>query len=173
MLRGLKSRLELERAILEREMPQFQLFGLESERYFLGWHTTRISQLRCQLKLVIPSAYPDAMPSLYVSSPKTLLKHGNLGTINWEGTSHAFHTLQNGLAGCVQICHFKPELWDASKTCVGVLIKGLIWLEAYDAHIVTGRNIADILDEWKRRQRWEEKKIELDELWRIWPGVKI
>lgn len=124
-------------------------------------------------KVVIPLPIRESVISL--ASRKTIISTGfdnDLGiieTINSVGSSHAFHTLSNGPDGCVQICHFKSEFWDASKTCVGVLFKGLLWLEAYDIYLKTDMSIASILSNWKRRQEWKVSKKEFGNLWKIWP----
>jgi hypothetical protein len=162
-------RLQLEKVIMARELPQFMFYQMGNETYFQGWHAV-LTGLLYQLKLVLSEWYPDQMPSLYVTYPLILWKYGE-NTINSEGVSHAFHTLSNGPGGCVQICHFSRENWDASKTCVGVLFKGILWLEAYAVHLVTGMSIADILDQWKRRQRWDGKKTEFSRLLQTWQEV--
>jgi len=159
-------RLQVEKGIMARELPQFIFFEIGNDSYFQGWHIVSTGLLY-QLKLVLSEWYPDQMPSLYVSYPLILWKYGG-NTINSEGVSHAFHTLSNGANACVQICHFKSENWDASKTCVGVLFKGILWLEAYAAHLVTGMTIADILKQWERRQRWDGKKTEFSGLLQTW-----
>ena len=160
-------RLQVEKGIMARELPQFIFFEIGNDSYFQGWHIVSTGLLY-QLKLVLSEWYPDQMPSLYVTYPLILWKYGG-NTINSEGVSHAFHTFSNGPNGCVQICHFKSENWDASKTCVGVLFKGILWLEAYAMHFVTGMTIADILEQWKRRQRWDEKKTDFSRLLQTWP----
>jgi hypothetical protein len=147
-----KSRLQFEKGIVQYEMPHFRLYQLGNENYFHGRQATTALGRQYTLKLIIPPWYPDEMPSLFVVSPLTLPKYGGLGTINNEGASHKFHTQKNGPGGCVQICHFKPETWDASQTCVGVFAKGQLWLEAYEVHLCTGLSIAEILENWKRRQ---------------------
>jgi len=139
---------------MAEEMPQFRLFQTRSgAHYFRGWQKTTIGGRSYEFKLVIPMRYPNEMPRLYVIYPTELWQHGFRRLVNTEGVSHGFHTLGNGPGGCVQICHFKPELWDASRTCVGVFAKGLLWLEAYEVHLRGGRSIADTLSEWKRSQR--------------------
>jgi hypothetical protein len=154
--------------IMAEEMPQFRLFQTRSGAYyFRGWQKTTVGETNYELKLLIPTLYPDEMPKLYVTSPTALWQHGFRRMVNIEGTSHDFHTLENGPGGCVQICHFKTALWDASRTCVGVFAKGLLWLEAYEVHLRTGRSITDTLSQWKRRQQWAEKRTEFDELWKI------
>lgn len=144
-------RLSIEDAIMENEMPQFQLFQEGNNWYFGGWHITTTLQRNYELILVLPSCYPDQMPMVYITSPLTLSKYGG-GTINSAQNSHGFHTLGTGPNGCVQICHTKPQNWDASQTCVGVFTKILLWIEAYNVHLLTGRYICDILDEWRKRQ---------------------
>jgi len=147
-----KSRLQFEKSIMQNEMPQFLLCQTGNENYFYGCQTTTTLGLLHILKLTIPTWYPDEMPSLFVVCPLILPKYDSRGTINNEGASHKFHTQENGPGGCVQICHFKPDYWDASQTCVGVFLKGALWLEAYDVHLCTGQGIAEILENWKRRQ---------------------
>jgi len=158
--------------IMTRQFPDFKFYRMGDARYFKGWHITSTQGYPYELKLVLPAWYPDEMPRLYVIFPETLGKYDR-GSINSEGVSHAFHTLCNGPRGCVQICHFKPEAWDASRTCVGVFFKGVLWLEAYDVHLITEMSIAQILDQWKRRQKWGERKTEFDRLLKTWPGGKI
>jgi len=150
LLKGFKSRIQMENAIMILKMPQFKHYHRGGLSSFMGWQKTSAGNHQYQLKLSLPAWYPDETPSLYVISPQTLWKYGG-ATVNSVGTSHAFHTLENGPGGCVQICHFNPENWDASKTCVGVFIKGILWLEAYEMHLVSGMNIAEILKQWKRR----------------------
>ena len=61
------------------------------------------------------------------------------GYINDENTSHAFHTWENGPYHRVQICH--SNNWDATHTCVGVLLRGVLWLEFYEAYLRNGGDI--------------------------------
>ena len=136
-------RLDLENQLLARELPQFRLYRTSYDAYVSGWQSTASRSRDYQLKLVLGSRFPDEMPQLYVVSPRTLSKYDGGGTVNAEGTSHSFHTLSNGPDGCVQICHMKPGVWNPACTCVAVLTKGIIWLEAYDAHLKTGRDLCD------------------------------
>lgn len=151
---SLKSRLDFEERIIAKHLPSFDAYLYGDNPYFEGRYTTTSGGRGYKLKLVIPSWYPSDMPSLYVTYPTRLRKYGYSGSINNEGTSHAFHTKSNGPGGCVQICHFRSDNWDASQTCAGVLAKGIMWLEAYDCHLATGRNIADILENFRRKISW-------------------
>jgi len=132
-------RLTFEREILAQELPQFCFYDINGNAYISGWQSTAARYTNYQLKLVMGYDFPDMMPELFITSPGILYQYDGYSTVNGEGLSHEFHTLDNGPGGCVQICHTKPELWSPSQTCVFVLMKGIVWLEAYDAHLRTGR----------------------------------
>jgi hypothetical protein len=153
-LQGFEQRIQIEKAIMSKEMPQFKLFHKGSEHYFEGWYSTSTED-GYKLRLVLPAHYPDKKPNLYVVSPRILPKYGE-GTINSQPGSHQFHTSPNGPGGCVQICHFSTDTWEASCTAVGVMIRGLLWLEAYSLHSRNGKSIADILEKVKLRQSREK-----------------
>lgn len=147
----MKSRWVFEIKIMQHELPQFRPYGRSGDYFFSGWQATSHGN-RYKLKLDVPPYYPDNVPSLYVTSPQMLRSFGGGATINSQGTSHAYHTMSNGTDGCVKICHFDPSNWDASKTCVAVFMKGILWLEAYEMHLKTGEDIATILSSWERSQ---------------------
>ena len=46
--------------------------------------------------------------------------------------------------GCTQICHYRPADW--------ITVKGLIWLEAYGAHLRTGNSLSNYLQHYKEQQ---------------------
>ena len=170
--RWFESRIREEAYHMSIELSQFKLFKRGSETSFQGWHTTKMGHRRFELKVLLPKGYPEVVPPLYVTSPLTLRKYGG-GTINSIVASHAFHTLGNGPGGCIQICHFGTGNWDASKTCIGVLFKGMLWCEAYAVHLRTGLNISEILENWGRRKTsWKKNKTELNGLLATWPGEK-
>ena len=141
--RAQQHRLALERQILAQELPQFYFYNMTGDTYIEGWQNTASGGKNYQLKLVLGCHYPDEMPKLYVTYPHTLITNEIWVTLNEKGTSHFFHTLSNGPSGCVQICHTKTELWNSTMTCVAVLMKGIIWLEAYEAHLRTGRDLCE------------------------------
>ena len=138
------ARMELESRILRQELPQFTLhFGRYTAPYAAGRVTTTVDRNVYELKLDIGLSCLDCKPKLFVTYPKILKGYRWDKPINKRGTSHAFHTWNNGPGGIVQICHSKH--WDASKSCVDVLVRGLLWLELYDAYRRDGRTIAEHL----------------------------
>jgi len=134
-------RLGIERQLVAKELPQFEFFDLEGDTYIEGWVNIYGSSAEFKLRLILGN-FPDDLPKLFVVSPAKLPKHNGHGTINSKGSSHDFHTLSNGSGGVVQICHFKRNWWDSSKTAVAVLMKGIYWLEAYCAYLKSGRTVS-------------------------------
>lgn len=148
---SIRQRILDEKALLEKTLSQFRLHRIGNEWCFIGWQTASIRNCKFQLMLPVPKHYPHQMPDLYVTAPNVLNRYGG-GTINEMEGSHAFHTGSKGPQGCVSICHYKDSNWDASCSLLGVFTKGVLWVEAYTSHLVTGRSIADILDEFAKNQ---------------------
>ena len=151
MLKSLswEDRLNIERKLVYEELYQFSFYKEFNSAGFIGWQKSSNGLNDHQLELKLSWNYPDSMPTLIVKSPKYLSMHLNRGTINAEGYSHDFHTLTPDSQSHIKICHYNTESWDASKTCAGVLMKGIWWLKAYEEHYLTGKTINQILKEWK------------------------
>ncbi|RJR23286.1 MAG: hypothetical protein C4582_05665 [Desulfobacteraceae bacterium] len=139
-----RSRTDLEAIIMAKEMPYFKFVRRGGTEYFIGEHTTSDGRFY-RLVLFLDPPYPEKIPNLYVIYPSVLPKYGQ-GSINELGNSHAFHTNSNGPDGVVAICHYSSSEWDTSCTAYGVIIRGLIWLEAYAIHLKTGETIVGIID---------------------------
>ena len=137
-------RLAFEEAVLGLEMPQVRFYNYSHDTYVEGAFAVAGDWREYVLRVDLHDGYPDHMPSLYVMSPHTLYRAGG-GTINELGGGHAFHTRANGPGGCVEICHCSAQNWDASRTLVQVLIKGVLWLTAYQAHLETGRPLSEFM----------------------------
>jgi len=135
-------RLAVEQKLVNREFPDFSMSWWENVAQFEGWHSP-IGSGWYQLRLFLPPHYPDQAPNLYVVNPNPLLKRCGCCSINAEQRSHSFHTWENGPNGCVQICH--NRFWDASQTSVLVILKGILWLRAYEAYWATSRPIAEFM----------------------------
>ncbi len=96
------------------------------------------------LRVYLPSDYPNSCPQMVVCSPSSYLRMKN-GSI-LSGSSVVNHTL-GSKDGCTQICHFRTDLWRDNNTLYQVIMKGLIWLEAYEAHLRTGESLNRYLQE--------------------------
>ena len=96
------------------------------------------------LRVYLPADYPNSCPQMVVSSPSSFLRMKNGSLLN--GMSGANHTL-GSKDGCTQICHFNSSLWRDDNTLYQIIMKGLIWLEAYEAHLRTGESLSRYLQE--------------------------
>ena len=91
------------------------------------------------LRVQIPADFPNSVPILLVTKPSRPLRKKDGGSLGFEDHSWGTHD------GFTQICHYKPCLWSAENTLYEIFMKGLIWLEAYDAHLSTGKPIRNFL----------------------------
>jgi len=95
------------------------------------------------LRVYLPADFPNSVPEMIVKTPsmsRLMRRDGNeLG-----GTVDHTYGIKDG---CTQICHFIPQLWRSDNTLYQVFMKGLIWLEAYEAHLRTGSTLSRYLTE--------------------------
>lgn len=141
-----RQRLALEHQILQNEgFTQFGVYHYATyDSYNASGTATTSSGRSYQLFCIIPPGYPTERPSLYITDPKPLLNyHG--AAISGLGVSHAMHTLEPHSAGWVQICHWRSARWHAGIILQKVFLKALLWLEAYEHHLATGRDLADFV----------------------------
>ena len=129
------------------------------ERYFPGRVTwinptgdTRVEiRVACTnntqytLRIYIPGDYPGSCPKMVVSYPPYCLRKSR--GIEMDSPSNDDHTWQSK-DGCTQICHYKPAEWTDDNTLYQVTMKGLIWLEAYEAHLRTGNSLSNYLQHY-------------------------
>ena len=95
------------------------------------------------LRVYLPSDFPNSVPPMIVKTPwMTTLKKRDGREL--EGVADHTYGVRDG---CTQICHFKPGLWKDNNTLYQVFMKGLIWLEAYQAHLRTGQPLKVYLAE--------------------------
>jgi hypothetical protein len=122
-------------------------FNWESEEdaYFEGWVRTGVGQNRYQLRLCFNPKSPEVCPKLYVWDPIILPAYQS-GTIN-DTTGHSTHTISNGPGGRVQICHGAEADWDASVSLILPILRGILWLYAYEGHRATGKLISEYFPE--------------------------
>jgi len=92
---------------------------------------------RYVVRLVIPAAYPDTMPTMLVMNPKPLVDNDRKPLL---GVSAKMHVLAS-IDGCTCLCHYAGDRWDASLSLHMVVMKGGIWLEAYEGHRRNGKPI--------------------------------
>ena len=89
------------------------------------------------LSITLSDDFPHSCPILLVEYPSSLSQRNGMALPH---NSQEFHTLHN-LSGLVSICHFVPNAWTNENTLYQVFIKGRLWIEGYEGHLATGRNM--------------------------------
>jgi hypothetical protein len=140
-----RKRFDLEHRLLQVEgFPQFSIYRNENDDTYYGYGVaTTNSGRKYTLYLVLPNGFPYERPSLYVTDPRPLLMFDGR-PLTVLGYSHNMHTLAPS-NGYVQICHWRDDSWRASILLHKVFLKGLLWLEAYEQHLATGRPLAEFV----------------------------
>jgi hypothetical protein len=141
-----RQRLALEHKILQDEgFTQFTVWHKNSDdTYYASGDTYSNSGKRYGLHLSIPGGYPSQRPPMYLTEPFPLLTAQG-GLVSALGVSHDMHTLSPLTNGLVQICHWRDARWHAGIPLQKVFLKGLIWIEAYEQHLATGRPLAEFV----------------------------
>ena len=143
---NLLERLTYENQVLQQDgMPQFQIYKDQPNGYYLLGNQRTSANNSYTLWSPIPAGYPHSRPHLYICTPNPLWGFGRTRTINEYGVSHRMHTLSNGPNGQVQICHWRDERWHSGITFNRVMIKAMLWLEAYEQHLATGQDIHEFV----------------------------
>jgi hypothetical protein len=140
-----RKRLGLEHEVLQGEgFDQFSVYyDRSADTYYAEGTATASSGRQYRLYVPIPSGYPNECPPMYVTDPNPL-RMANGGLISALGVSHEMHTL-TPRNGWVQICHWRTERWHSKILLMQVFLKGLVWLEAYEQHLATGRPLAEFV----------------------------
>ena len=132
---ALMTRLARENQILARYFPSFQWKRSGTHLCIEGEVRTN-STKRYVLRVELPSDFPNSTPKMYVVRPRPLLGHRGFDIAD-IGANPSMHTL-DPKAGAVRICHFHPDHWGPEQTLYKVVLKGRIWLEAFEGHVATG-----------------------------------
>jgi len=127
---------------VEIKLPHVQFqWKSKSEAFFIfPIQSTVNPQAKAVMKLRICPTAPEAVPELIVWDPIELPKMPS-GTINSWGGSGTFHTAPLTADGRVTICHTPHGQWSMRRTYLQVLLKSLLWWEAYQLHLQDGKSI--------------------------------
>lgn len=135
-------RIEQEQIILQRYFAKrFVFVGLNTINPYVDLGLQSNSKKVYRIRVELPSDYPNSLPKVFMTLPKPLRNHA--GSPITE-VSHAMHTLSPS-NGDVQICHYKPGNWNPNVTIYKIALKVRIWIEAYEGHLRTGKDIDSFL----------------------------
>ena len=138
-----QKRLAMEKGILE------EYFGSRVSWIDPGHETKVEIRVSCSndkqytLRIYVPEDFPNSCPNMVVRAPMLRSFFPHLYLHQYPGDNHTGYTI-DGYSG---ICHFRPNLWKANNTLYQVFMKGMIWLEAYEAHLRTGEPLSRYLSE--------------------------
>jgi hypothetical protein len=116
---------------------------LSDDSYYASGYQSSNAGFRYGLWIPIPAGYPQQRPPMYITEPHPLLMRDQT-PVSALGVSHSMHTL-TPLNGMVQICHWRDNRWHSGIVLQKVFLKALIWIEAYEQYVATGRNLADFV----------------------------
>lgn len=138
-------RLLMEKQILSKYFPQFRWIDPTGKAKVEGvFHTNAGNSYK--IRVYVPSDFPNSTPDMVVISPDPLLDHDR-NDLSDEDTNPDMHIV--GVKdGYIKICHYHPGSWQPSITLYKVLLKGRIWVEAFDAHLKTGKKLDKYLHHW-------------------------
>lgn len=138
------ARLNIERTILERSFPGASAFhdlGKPGARLEVTLPTS--SGARYGLSVGLAADYPASVPQVFIVRP--LVLRDFLGQdLLAISPSHTMHLLKPRERH-IQLCHYKAQNWHPNVTLYKVVLKCLLWLEAYENHLQSGRPITDYL----------------------------
>lgn len=133
-----KGRLAVERNLLERYFPnRVTWFSPGNHNAHVQIRMTSNSNKEYVLRVYIPSDFPNSCPDMVMVSPLNLRKQN--GDALPTG-SFVFHTIGER-DSYIKLCHFIPRLWTADNTLYQVFVKGRLWIEAYEGHLMTGKDM--------------------------------
>ena len=109
----------------------------------IGWiKTTHENYYKIRFTI---AGFPYRCPEAYIISP--ILKDYYGKKLADYGISHAMHLLlpRNNE---VHMCLYKPDFWSPNNTLNQLILKARIWLEAYEQHLVTGKDIDSFVNSY-------------------------
>ena len=136
-MRGMtQERYELELGVLQRKLAPnlYRFFDLDTDEPYVvfGARTNRgnVYTLRIELE-----DFPENIPKVFVTRMLKDKKGNDL-----DSCSACMHTLTSE-HGRTRICHFGFDSWHPEVSLYKVFIKSRLWLEMYEQHLRTGKDI--------------------------------
>ena len=130
-------RLQHEKEILAKYFPGRVKWSTVNGSTKVQILMTSNSNRNYTLAILLTNDFPHDCPKLLVESPLSLMQHNGMLLPH---NSQEFHTLADR-SGLVSICHFVPNAWTNENTLYQVFMKGRLWIEGYEGHLATGRNM--------------------------------
>ena len=136
-------RLEMERGILAKFFRNRVTWHNPTGNTSIDLRIATNSNKGYTLRIYVPADFPNSCPQLAVVNPSALYNYSGyqIGAMSDSDHTYGFRD------GYMTICHFRPNLWTSENTLYQVFLKGIIWLEAYEGHLKTGKPLTNYLVE--------------------------
>ena len=134
-------RLREEQIVINKYFPDFRFFDFNNEENcsLVGsFYTDSGKEYSIQIFI---QGFPYMVPNAYILSPKPLYDYYGRPMTSY-GASSQMHTLQP-YKDYVHMCLYRAERWSANISLVKLILKARIWIEAYEWHLASGKNICD------------------------------
>ncbi|MDR2774133.1 MAG: hypothetical protein LBC19_05225 [Tannerella sp.] len=138
-----EERLKMEYKVLASMMSekQFRFTGFNTHNPCLMVAQRTNSGKIYTVKIDLSGNFPYEVPKVFITNPKPLLTRTGEPML---GPSHPMHTLQSE-NGCVRICHYGAQDWTPRVTLSQIILKVRVWLEVYEAYLLTGEPLDRVL----------------------------
>lgn len=133
-----QQRLNIEKQALDFGFPKRYIFQeLNSRNAYVDVGLRTNAGRTYRLKMVLGD-FPYTKPKVYVTYP-SILRTYNGTLLSSIGTSASMHLLTPDNLGNIQLCHYSDSAWHSNVSLYKVALKCLVWLNAYDGHLRTGK----------------------------------
>ena len=131
-----KDRLLAEQDVLSRKLPgnAYKFMDMDTPKPYIVMAAKTNKGNVYTLKIELDE-FPQSIPKAFV---RKMLKT-KTGQ-DMSGTSGAMHTLQSE-NGFTRICHYGYNSWTEMVSIYKIYIKCRLWLEMYELHLLTGKNM--------------------------------
>jgi ubiquitin-protein ligase len=129
-------RLQIEKQVLDNYFPNFKWINpSDANKTTVEGYLRANTKMFYKIRIYIPADFPNSLPDLVVMENLVGFKGKNM-----KKGSAAMH-IYNPRDGYIKICYDKSEAWTPNKSIYSIVIKGRIWLEAFEAHKKSGNDI--------------------------------
>lgn len=137
-------RLEAEKAVLQNKLPSniymFREMGTSTAHLIVAARTNRGNIYTLKIML---NTFPEKVPEVFLTR-RLKMKNGD----DIPSYSHEMHTLNCGV-NSTQICHYSESEWTPMVSLYKVYVKCRLWLEVYEQHLKSGKDINYYLANYK------------------------
>ena len=139
---GQRQRLGVEKSILKKHFSSCVTWISPRRNSKIDVFVKCNSGTQHTLRVYIPHDFPNSCPNVVFKEPES-----RISDFQDQRSSHTY-PLRNH-EGYLRIRHCDERDWTCENTLYQVLVKGLLWLEAYEGHLRTGNSIDSFLA-WKK-----------------------